>query len=47
VEVSPFWRDLYSYAWFVSFGVAFLVYLMGMSVFGASRSASQTPRRGF
>jgi cytosine/uracil/thiamine/allantoin permease len=27
-------KTLYSYAWFVSFGVAFVVYMTGMTVFG-------------
>jgi NCS1 family nucleobase:cation symporter-1 len=26
VEVTPFWTDLYHYAWFLSFGTAFVVY---------------------
>ena len=26
VDVSPFWTDLYSYAWFLSFGVSAVVY---------------------
>jgi NCS1 family nucleobase:cation symporter-1 len=34
IKVADFgamWTDLYSYAWFVSFGVAFLVYVAAMS----------------
>ena len=27
IKVSPFWAGVYSFAWFVSFGVAFVVYL--------------------
>ena len=29
-RVSRFWIDLYSYAWFVGFGLSFMVYLVGM-----------------
>ena len=32
IEVSEFWSSVYSFAWFVSFGVAFVVYLGLMSV---------------
>jgi len=36
--VSPFWAGLYHYAWFVGFGVAFGVYLLGRKLgSGASR----------
>ncbi|HTJ84841.1 MAG TPA: NCS1 family nucleobase:cation symporter-1 [Polyangiaceae bacterium] len=28
MKVSPFWTSLYSYAWFVGFGISFLVYLV-------------------
>jgi NCS1 family nucleobase:cation symporter-1 len=31
-EFGPVWTDLYSYAWFVSFGVAFVTYVVGMVV---------------
>jgi NCS1 family nucleobase:cation symporter-1 len=30
IEVDPIWTRLYDFAWFVSFGVAFVVYLAGM-----------------
>jgi NCS1 family nucleobase:cation symporter-1 len=26
IEVAPFWTELYHYAWFLSFGISFLVY---------------------
>jgi cytosine/uracil/thiamine/allantoin permease len=26
VEAVPFWTNLYHYAWFLSFGISFLVY---------------------
>ncbi len=32
-SVPPFWADLYHYAWFISFGVSFVVYLVLMKVF--------------
>jgi NCS1 family nucleobase:cation symporter-1 len=31
----PIWSDLYHYAWFLSFGVSFGVYLVLMKVQGA------------
>jgi NCS1 family nucleobase:cation symporter-1 len=34
VEVPAFWSHLYAYAWFVSFGVSFVSYLVLMKVFG-------------
>jgi NCS1 family nucleobase:cation symporter-1 len=33
-EFAPFWSELYKYAWFVSFAVAFVVYWVGMGVIG-------------
>jgi NCS1 family nucleobase:cation symporter-1 len=30
IQVGRFWQQLYGFAWFVSFGVAFVVYLLGM-----------------
>jgi NCS1 family nucleobase:cation symporter-1 len=39
VEVPAIWSHLYDYAWFVSFGVSFVTYLVLMTVFG--------PRSGF
>jgi NCS1 family nucleobase:cation symporter-1 len=33
-DFGPFWTDLYNYAWFLSFGIAFVVYVGGMVVFG-------------
>lgn len=32
MDFGAFWTRLYSYAWFVSFGVAFVVYLAGMAI---------------
>ncbi|HTK73834.1 MAG TPA: cytosine permease, partial [Gemmataceae bacterium] len=29
-DFGPFWTELYKYAWFVSFGVAFVVYFIAM-----------------
>jgi NCS1 family nucleobase:cation symporter-1 len=31
-EFSPFWISLYSYAWFVSFGVSLVLYLLGTAI---------------
>lgn len=30
--VSPFWTNLYHYAWFVGFGISFAVYLAAMKL---------------
>jgi NCS1 family nucleobase:cation symporter-1 len=38
-KVSPFWISLYSYAWFVGFGLSFVVYLVGMRLVRRSRTA--------
>ena len=27
VEVSPFWTRMYDYSWFISFGIAFVLYI--------------------
>ncbi len=32
-SISPVWGDLYHYAWFISFGVAFVAYLILMNLF--------------
>lgn len=37
MKVSEFWTDLYNYAWFVSFGIAFVLYAGLMAVTGAKR----------
>ena len=34
-SVSPFWIDLYHYAWFISFGVSFVAYLILMNLFAS------------
>ncbi|MFL5329294.1 MAG: NCS1 family nucleobase:cation symporter-1 [Gemmataceae bacterium] len=44
ITFSDFWVDLYSYAWFVSFGVAFVVYLVCTPVFRSSASAKVIPK---
>jgi NCS1 family nucleobase:cation symporter-1 len=31
-EFDPVWTAMYSYAWFISFGVAFIVYVIGMKI---------------
>ena len=41
IEIPAILERLYSYAWFVSFGVAFGVYLVGMTVLFEARSASK------
>jgi NCS1 family nucleobase:cation symporter-1 len=33
--VPPFWADLYHYAWFISFGVSFVAYLILMNLFAS------------
>jgi NCS1 family nucleobase:cation symporter-1 len=37
--VPDFWKNLYNYAWFVSFGVSMSVYLALMNVSGTSEKA--------
>jgi len=32
-KVSPFWTQLYNYAWFVGFGISFVVYVVGTRLF--------------
>ena len=39
VHVTQFWLDLYSYAWFISFGVALAVYLALMLAFAPQKSS--------
>jgi NCS1 family nucleobase:cation symporter-1 len=34
VKVPAFWSDLYAYAWFISFGISFVSYLVLMALFG-------------
>jgi NCS1 family nucleobase:cation symporter-1 len=36
LQVAPFWLDLYNYAWFLSFGVSFAVYVALMKLRPAS-----------
>ncbi len=33
-DFGPFWKDAYNYAWFLSFGIAFVVYAVLMGLFG-------------
>jgi len=37
VDVGNFWLDVYTYAWFVSFGIAFSLYVIGMIALKSSR----------
>ena len=37
IQVAPIWMDLYNYAWFISFGVSFVVYV-GMMAMGSRAS---------
>jgi cytosine/uracil/thiamine/allantoin permease len=32
--VPEIWVDLYHYAWFISFGISFVVYVVLMKLFG-------------
>ncbi|HVT28776.1 MAG TPA: NCS1 family nucleobase:cation symporter-1 [Lacipirellulaceae bacterium] len=36
--IPPFWVSLYHYAWFISFGIAFLVYVLSMKAIGGNDS---------
>jgi nucleobase:cation symporter-1, NCS1 family len=40
VTVSDYWLDIYSYAWFVSFAISSILYLVGMMVFSKRDTAS-------
>jgi NCS1 family nucleobase:cation symporter-1 len=40
VQVPPFWSGLYAYAWFVSFGVAFVSYLLLMKALAPRAAAT-------
>jgi NCS1 family nucleobase:cation symporter-1 len=42
---DPIWSDIYSYAWFISFGVAFVAYVIGMKVVGSRSGTSASPGR--
>jgi cytosine/uracil/thiamine/allantoin permease len=37
------WTDLYPYAWFISFGISFVAYILLMTISGAD-GAKQIPR---
>lgn len=39
--IPPFWADLYHYAWFISFGVSFAVYLLLMKGAAAATSSNR------
>lgn len=40
-EVAELWRNLYTYAWFVGFGLAALIYTLGMRLTGSRPQGSQ------
>jgi len=42
VELPPIWKELYHYAWFISFGVALVVYVVGMWGNTAGRKTTTT-----
>ncbi len=42
-DVAPVWSQLYGYSWFISFGIAFVVYWMSMKIPGSRRSMSACP----
>ncbi len=44
-DFGSFWKDMYSYAWFLSFGIAFVVYATLMLLFGARRKAPRSVSR--
>ena len=35
----PIWSDIYNYAWFISFGISFVVYVALTAMFGRRNSA--------
>jgi NCS1 family nucleobase:cation symporter-1 len=46
VAVDPLWVEIYHYAWFVSFGLAFAAYIALMGVFGPPISVESGRQRG-
>lgn len=42
-EAGPLWKQLYHYAWFVSLGVAFVVYTTGMRIVGHGSGICSEP----
>jgi NCS1 family nucleobase:cation symporter-1 len=40
-SISPFWSQLYSYAWFISFGISFVAYIVLMMVAGPRESSAE------
>ncbi len=36
LTVGPFWKEMYGYAWFISFGIAFMVYAVWMTVWAGN-----------
>ena len=45
LEIPAMLERLYSYAWFVSFAVAFGVYLVGMTLFGREVQSAEPSER--
>jgi NCS1 family nucleobase:cation symporter-1 len=43
IAVHEFWSSLYVYAWFVSFGVSFVSYVVLMRLWGPRFEASRAP----
>jgi NCS1 family nucleobase:cation symporter-1 len=41
-QVDPFWIELYSYAWFVGFGISFGVYWLGTLAFASGSKGGST-----
>jgi NCS1 family nucleobase:cation symporter-1 len=46
VQVDPMWVEIYHYAWFVSFGLAFAIYIALMGVFGPPISVETGRQHG-
>lgn len=40
IDVAPVWLRIYDYSWFVSFGVALVIYVLLMKVFGSASSGA-------
>lgn len=40
ISIAPIWTQLYHYAWFISFGVSFAVYLLLMKLIGSKPAQS-------
>jgi NCS1 family nucleobase:cation symporter-1 len=43
-SIPAVWTEIYHYAWFISFGVAFVAYLGGMALSGGNAHSQRSAR---